>query len=213
MSDLYKTLIDLCNKKGITGYKMCKDCGIQPSVMTDLKKGRRSSVKIETAIKIAEYFGVPVEYLSGQTNIKKEPLGQPVGQFTTVKVVASVRAGYDGTAIEDCEDEMEEIPKGMLRGYSADECRIFMAKGNSMYPEIKDGDVMLVHIQPDVDNGDIAIIIYNGDEGTVKKVRKGKNFLEMIPINPEYQTKRIEGEDLELCHIYGKVITSWRNYF
>ena len=73
MSNLYDILSSLCNKNGITGYRMCKDLGIQPSVMTDLKMGRRSSVKAETAQKIADYFGVSVGYLLGTEAKGKTP--------------------------------------------------------------------------------------------------------------------------------------------
>lgn len=65
MSNLYNRLQELCEKKGISGYRMCKDVGIQPSIMTDLKMGRRSSMKAETAQKVADYFGVTVGYLLG----------------------------------------------------------------------------------------------------------------------------------------------------
>ena len=77
MSALYKMLVDLCAEHGITPYRMCKDTGIQPSVMTDLKMGRRQTVKAETAAKIANYFNVSVEYLIGQ-----EPKEKPAGQTT-----------------------------------------------------------------------------------------------------------------------------------
>ena len=74
VSDLYKRLSELCEERGISGYKMCKDIGIQPSIMTDLKMGRRSSVKAETADKMANYFGVSVGYLLGKTDQKEKPL-------------------------------------------------------------------------------------------------------------------------------------------
>jgi len=79
MSELYKTLAELCEHKGISGYRMCKDLGIQPSIMTDLKMGRRSSVKAETAQKIANYFGVSVSHLLGWDNPEK-----PIEFETTV---------------------------------------------------------------------------------------------------------------------------------
>ena len=69
MGDLYKRLAMLCEERGISGYRMCKDVGIQPSIMTDLKMGRRSSVKAETADRIAKYFGVSVSYLLGKHDI------------------------------------------------------------------------------------------------------------------------------------------------
>ncbi|MDD3192892.1 MAG: helix-turn-helix transcriptional regulator [Oscillospiraceae bacterium] len=65
MSNLYKILTQLCAERQITPYRMCKDTGIQPSVMTDLKKGRRQSVRAETAAKLANYFDVTVNFLLG----------------------------------------------------------------------------------------------------------------------------------------------------
>lgn len=65
MSILYERLSALCQEHGISAYRMCKDTGIQPSIMTDLKMGRRQSLKAETAAKIAAYFGVSVDYLLG----------------------------------------------------------------------------------------------------------------------------------------------------
>lgn len=66
MSNLYNSLQELCEEKGVSGYRMCKDVGIQPSIMTDLKMGRRASMKVETAQKVADYFGVTVGYLLGE---------------------------------------------------------------------------------------------------------------------------------------------------
>jgi transcriptional regulator with XRE-family HTH domain len=74
MSDLYNALSKLCQEKGITGYRMCKDVGIQPSIMTDLKMGRRSGLKAETAQRIADYFGVSVGYLLGTDQKEKTPI-------------------------------------------------------------------------------------------------------------------------------------------
>jgi transcriptional regulator, XRE family len=65
-------MASLCEEKGITGYRMCKDLSIQPSIVTDLKMGRRSGLKAETANKIAEYFGVTVGYLLGETDVKEK---------------------------------------------------------------------------------------------------------------------------------------------
>ena len=96
MSILYESLSTLCQEHGITAYRMCKDTGIQPSIMTDLKMGRRQTVKAETAAKIATYFGVSVDYLLGNEEkpasqeadelIKNDPLaGQLFAAYGRVK--------------------------------------------------------------------------------------------------------------------------------
>ena len=63
MGTLYKTIIDLCESKGIKGGKLCTDLGISKGLLSDLKMGRRSGVSAVTAQKIAAYFGVSVGYL------------------------------------------------------------------------------------------------------------------------------------------------------
>ena len=72
MSDLYNRIMSLCDNAGISGYRLCKDAGIQPSVLTDLKMGRQLGLSAKNADKIASYFGVSVGYLLG-TEQKKEP--------------------------------------------------------------------------------------------------------------------------------------------
>lgn len=65
MSKLYNNIVSLCESKGITGYRMCKEIGIQPSILTDLKMGRKEGLSSKNADKIARYFGVSVSYLLG----------------------------------------------------------------------------------------------------------------------------------------------------
>ena len=75
MGNLYNKINDLCEKRGISGYRMCKDTGLPPSMMTELKKGRQSSISIDKLKKIADYFNVPLEYFRDDyEEIKKEPV-------------------------------------------------------------------------------------------------------------------------------------------
>ena len=68
MSILYDRISKLCNERNITGYRLCKDVGIQPSIITDLKMGRKVGMSAKNADKIAAYFSVPVSYLLGTDN-------------------------------------------------------------------------------------------------------------------------------------------------
>ena len=65
MSNLYNVIAQLCKTKGISGYRLCREIGIQPSILTDLKVGRKQSLSAETLSKIAAHFGVSVDYLLG----------------------------------------------------------------------------------------------------------------------------------------------------
>jgi transcriptional regulator with XRE-family HTH domain len=74
MGNLYKTINDLCESKGIKGAKLCNDTGISKGLLTDLKMGRRTGVSAVTAQKIASYFGVSVGYLLGEEEKEEKPV-------------------------------------------------------------------------------------------------------------------------------------------
>lgn len=123
-------------------------------------------------------------------------------------VIAAVKAGYDGQAREEYTGSLESIPAEDLHGRSPEDFMVLRVNGNSMYPLLLDGDRILVERTTSVDSGSLAVVLYNGEEATVKRVRYvyGEDWLELIPQNPEYQTKRIEGPDLEECRVLGKVL-------
>lgn len=73
MSTIYEIIDQLCAEKGISGSKMCDDLGMSRSTLTELRKGRAKTLKLEKASKIADYFGVSVDYLLGNDPKAKTP--------------------------------------------------------------------------------------------------------------------------------------------
>lgn len=130
-----------------------------------------------------------------------------VGQLLRFPVAAAIRAGFDGLAIERS-DEAITVPQYLLHGCPPDEIIVTRVSGNSMYPKMLDGDAIIVHRQSSVDSGDVAVVVYNGEDATVKIVRyeNGCDWMDLVPANPEYMTRRIQGADLQDCHVVGKVI-------
>ncbi len=122
--------------------------------------------------------------------------------------IGTICAGFNGEVNESPTGEIIEIPLSMLKGGGKENYFILRVKGNSMYPRILEGDRILCKRCSSIDSGDFAVVLYDGECATVKKVHyvNGENWLELIPINPEYEIKRIEGYDLEQCRILGKVI-------
>ncbi len=66
MAEMYKIIDTLLEEKGISGAKMSNDLGMSRSFMTELRKGRAKCIKLDTAQKIADYFGVSLGYLLGE---------------------------------------------------------------------------------------------------------------------------------------------------
>ena len=85
MSELYSTIMSLCEEKGVSGYRLCKDTGMQPSVLTDLKMGRQKSLSAVNAERVASYFGVTVSRLLGKEDSKK-PDGQKTDGLSPAKI-------------------------------------------------------------------------------------------------------------------------------
>lgn len=64
---MYQIFAQLCSMAGVTPYKVGKETGIATSTLSDWKSGK-SSPKQDKLKKIAEFFGVSVEYLmTGET--------------------------------------------------------------------------------------------------------------------------------------------------
>ncbi len=100
MSILYKTIAELCESKGITGYRMCKDSKIQPSILTDLKMGRIKSLSAANLSKIANYFGVSVDYLIGNEQKENAPdeLSLTEDEIRIIKALREKPGGVENLA-------------------------------------------------------------------------------------------------------------------
>lgn len=65
MSNLYDNIKALCDEKGVKPGRMCTEASVSKGLITDLKMGRKKTVHVETAQKIADYFGVTVDRVLG----------------------------------------------------------------------------------------------------------------------------------------------------
>ena len=76
MANLYENIEKLCKQRGVNVTTMCKESGASRGSLTDLKNGRKQTLKYETLDKIASYFETSVDALvSG--NQKENPPQQP----------------------------------------------------------------------------------------------------------------------------------------
>ncbi len=72
---MYEIFVQLCNERNISPYQVSKDAGINQSVFSRWKTGA-SVPRDSTLRKVADYFGVTLEYLKGETP-DPYPAGQP----------------------------------------------------------------------------------------------------------------------------------------
>lgn len=208
-------ILELVGEKHGAGKELCDALKIKPNMVTEWRKERVKSYP-KYAAQIAEYYGVSLDWLSGLSDEKEKPItiGDELTDMTLVKfpIIGTIAAGYNCCAVEEYTGDYTYFAATDLSA-EPEEYFVLRVKGNSMYPKLLEDDVVLVRRKSCVDSGKIAVVIYDGEEATVKKLNytQGENWLELIPINPEYQTRRIEGADLEQCCILGEVVKLQRD--
>lgn len=67
MNELYLRIADLCKARGITPWRMCMDLGLHQNTISDLKTGKKKSLTAPKLHAVAEYLGVSVDFLLGET--------------------------------------------------------------------------------------------------------------------------------------------------
>lgn len=70
---MYEIFESLLRERGITSYRVAKDTGITSATLSDWKNGK-SQPKVDKLQKIADYFGVSLDYLCGkeEETVQKE---------------------------------------------------------------------------------------------------------------------------------------------
>ena len=111
-----------------------------------------------------------------------------------VFVYGTIPAGVPMECIEDILDT-EEISADMLKG--GKQYFGLRVKGDSMEPEYLDGDALILEKADDCENGDDAVIMVNGNDGTFKRVFKNENGVILQPLNPTYSPMVYSNEQIE----------------
>lgn len=88
----------------------------------------------------------------------------------------------------------------------SDELFYLRVVGDSMTPKYQPGDLVLVRKQPIVDNGQVAVVIVNGNEGCIKKVYYTDGDVWLHSTNPSYDPMQYPARDV---FIVGLVLGRW----
>lgn len=151
---------------------------------------------------MANYFGIEKSDLVEE---KKR-----VKKGVTINVLGRVAAGIPIEAIENIIDT-EEIAEELARTGSFFGLQIH---GDSMIPNICDGDIVIVRQQEDAETGDIVIATVNGTDATCKRLRKYKDGIELIANNPTYEPLDFSNQEIleKPVKIIGKVVELRRKF-
>ena len=194
MGDNIQYYMDL-NK--IDRRELAKALAIPYSSLTDWINGN-TYPRIDRIQRMADYFHIEKSDLVEPRNANKKT------ESYRIPVLGRVAAGIPLEMVEDVID-WEEVSVSTSELGSIFALKV---KGDSMQPRILDGDVVIIKQQDDAENGDIVIASVNGNDATCKRLRKYREGIELIPLNPAYPPIFYSNEDIEKkpVTILGKVI-------
>lgn len=200
----WENFILLCNKGNTSPSAVCLELGLSKAIATRWKNG--SIPRDTTLLQIADYFGVTVDYLIGREEEKPirsdEAIQLDRESIRWIPIFETVSAGFGAYASNDIQDYM---PVYFSNLSEENETICIKVKGDSMQPYIDDGDIIQVHKQDAVDSGAVAVVLIDGDDGLVKKMIYGNDWIELHSINPMYSPMRFENADMDRVRVVGLV--------
>lgn len=194
MAENLKYYMTLYNKDR---NQVCKDLNIKYSTFSEWINANKYP-RIDKIELLADYFGIQKSDLIEKRVSKFKPKG------VKIPVLGYVRAGVPIDAVEEILD-YEEITQEMAAQGEHFGLKI---KGDSMEPKFSDGDVVIVRKQSDVDNSDIAVVLVNGNDATIKKIKKRPDGIMLIPTNPAYEVMFYNNSEIDSLpvSVIGKVV-------
>jgi repressor LexA len=183
----YKTFEELLKINKTTVYRVAKDTGIAASTLSDWKNGR-SAPKADKISILAQYFGVSTDYMLGGSRAE---LGAPLDS-ARIPIIGEIRAGSP------------IITNESILGYEyadvddRDEYFYLRVQGDSMKNiGMIDGSLVLFRKQQYAEDGEIVACLVGGDSATVKRFRRAKKTIYLMPENEEYQPLKLTTDDFE----------------
>ena len=191
---------------GLTQTELGAKLGVQKNAVSKWECGRVDDIPSSKIKAMAQLFGVQPSFLIDDA-IDSLPSPTITEDTVTFPVITSVAAHYDSVPIDESSTgEKIEVPRAYLKGRKAEDFCAMRVRGDSMYPDFRNGDIVLVLKQSTMNHsGEIGVISYGDDEMTIKRINyvDGEDWLELVPLNNLYPPRRIEGVDLESCHVIG----------
>lgn len=190
-------------------------CGLSHTYISALEKnidsrtGKPIAPTLDTVKYISKGMNLSIEeilkILDDEQEFKMNEDAPQYNSSAVVFVYGTIPAGIPMECIEDILDT-EEISTDMLKG--GKQYFGLRLKGDSMFPEYLDGDTIILEKVEDVENGQDAVIMINGNDGTFKRVFKNENGIILQPLNPNYSPLVFSNEEIKSkpVKIIGRVV-------
>ena len=201
MLEAYKRFRELRISAGLSQDELAKKTGYNDrSSIAKIEAGKVDLTQSKL-VAFADALNTTPGYLMGWEPDSKSPIPtgfQPLPKRDRIPRVGQIACGTPILAEENVE-AYDEVPSDWHADFT------LLCQGDSMEPKIKDGDVVAIHSQPMVENGEVAAVLIDG-EATLKRVFLFDDHIELRAENPTFPTILRIGEDMNTITIEGKAV-------
>lgn len=205
-----------CRKqKKLSQQALADILNVSQSTVGNWESGSREP-DFNTLKVIAEFFGVTIDYLLCREVVEgaysyegwqamRSAITAPFhpDQMTPIPVIGKVAAGYTCLAEQYIEGYALADPDSLTDGYDYFWLRV---TGDSMEPDIREGDLVLVRVQETVESGECAVVLVDEEDGLIKDIEIGKDHVTLCSKNPNYPPRVFVREEANRVRIVGKVV-------
>lgn len=201
MSTIYERIRARRIELGLTVEELAKKMGYKDKSSISKIENGKADIPQSKVIAFARALNTTTAYLMGIDTAKERsiPAGfQPLPKRDRIPRVGQIACGTPILAEENVE-AYDEVPSDWHADFT------LLCQGDSMEPKIKDGDVVAIHSQPMVENGEVAAVLIDG-EATLKRVFLFDDHIELRAENLTFPTILRIGEDMNTITIEGKAV-------
>jgi len=190
-------LIEARKRKGISINELASLTGVAKSSISRYEN-RSRQFPLDQIDTFSKALGLDPKEVLGFNDDSNISL---VKSIIRIPIIGEIACGDPITAQENISGYVEESTENLPSG----ELFYLKAKGSSMEPTVPNGSNVLIREQPEVEDGEIAAVLVNGDtEATLKRVKHQGNIIMLIPDNQEYNPYIITADNP--ARILGKAI-------
>lgn len=201
MSTIYERIRARRIELGLTVEELAKKMGYKDKSSISKIENGKADIPQSKVIAFARALNTTTAYLMGIDTAKERsiPAGfQPLPKRDRIPRVGQIACGTPILAEENVE-AYDEVPSDWHADFT------LLCQGDSMEPKIKDRDIVAIHCQPMVENGEVAAVLIDG-EATLKRVFLFDDHIELRAENPTFPTILRIGEDMNTITIEGKAV-------
>lgn len=206
-------ILNYRKEKGISQRDFAKQCNISHSYIAMLEKnidartGKPICPTLETIKNISIGMHIPIDnllkMLDDEQKFSLEEIKEPI--YYMAPVYGQISAGIPNWA-EECIEGRIPIDPELMNIVDPEECFFLRVNGESMNQLIRNGAFALIRKQDTVENGEVAVVLVNGYDATLKKFTKQGDLIVLEPMSSDTSfTTQVYNKDTEI-KILGKYI-------